>query len=137
MTITMEKFIKRRKAKRKRNKTPALKQCPQRRGIVVRIGEMTPRKPNSAKRKIAVVRLTSGKRPFIFIPGIGHNLGKFSWVLVRGGRVPDLPGVKYKAIRNKEDLERAAGRYKGRSKYGVIRTVGLLQPRRRVFYYGN
>ena len=105
--------------KRKRNKTPALKGCPQKRGVCAKIIFRTPKKPNSALRKVAKVRLASRRRVEAYIPGIGHNLQEYSTVLMRGGRVKDLPGVKYHLVRNKYDFKPVHNRKSSRSKYGV------------------
>jgi len=103
----------------KKTKSPALKGCPQRRGVCTRVYTTTPKKPNSAIRKVVRVRLTSGFEITASIPGIGHNLQEHSSVLIRGGRVKDLPGVRYKIIRGKLDTSGVKGRAKSRSKYGV------------------
>ena len=103
----------------KKTKSPALKACPQRRGVCTRVYTTTPKKPNSAIRKVVRVRLTSGFEITASIPGIGHNLQEHSSVLVRGGRVKDLPGVRYKIIRGTLDSSGVKGREKSRSKYGV------------------
>jgi small subunit ribosomal protein S12 len=108
----------RKKIKHKSN-TPALQQCPQRRGVCVRVYTTTPKKPNSALRKIARVRLTNGIEVTSYIPGIGHNLQEHSVVLVRGGRVKDLPGVRYHVIRGTLDALGVNDRKQGRSKYGT------------------
>nr|YP_010411646.1 ribosomal protein S12 [Tephrocactus geometricus]URP30790.1 ribosomal protein S12 [Tephrocactus geometricus] len=100
-------------------KTPALRGCPQRRGICTRVYTITPKKPNSALRKVARVRLTSGFEITAYIPGVGHNLQEHSAVLVRGGRVKDLPGVRYHIVRGPLDAVGVKGRQQGRSKYGV------------------
>ncbi len=105
--------------KRKRSKSPALKGCPQRRGVCLQVRTMTPKKPNSALRKIARVRLTTGVEVTAYIPGEGHNLQEHSIVLVRGGRVKDLPGVRYHIIRGTLDTAGVANRKKSRSKYGA------------------
>nr|YP_009522505.1 ribosomal protein S12 [Dumortiera hirsuta]YP_009642772.1 ribosomal protein S12 [Reboulia hemisphaerica]YP_009659386.1 ribosomal protein S12 [Riccia fluitans]QYB18294.1 ribosomal protein S12 [Sphaerocarpos texanus]AXQ02591.1 ribosomal protein S12 [Dumortiera hirsuta]QCP68411.1 ribosomal protein S12 [Reboulia hemisphaerica]QCR64566.1 ribosomal protein S12 [Riccia fluitans]QYB18381.1 ribosomal protein S12 [Riccia fluitans] len=102
-----------------RTKSPALKRCPQRRGVCTRVYTTTPKKPNSALRKVARVRLTSGFEITAYIPGIGHNLQEHSVVLVRGGRVKDLPGVRYHIIRGTLDAVGVKDRQQGRSKYGV------------------
>jgi small subunit ribosomal protein S12 len=99
--------------------TPALKRCPQKRGVCVRVYTSTPKKPNSALRKVARVRLTNGIEVTAYIPGEGHNLQEHSIVLIRGGRVKDLPGVRYHIIRGTLDTAGVADRKKGRSKYGV------------------
>nr|YP_009252203.1 ribosomal protein S12 [Monsonia marlothii]ACH47327.1 ribosomal protein S12 [Monsonia vanderietiae]AMX23381.1 ribosomal protein S12 [Monsonia marlothii] len=101
------------------SKTPALRGCPQRRGICTRVYTIHPKKPNSAFRKVARVRLTSRVEITAFIPGIDHNLQEHSVVLVRGGRVKDLPGVKYRIVRGTLDTVGVKGRQQGRSKYGV------------------
>lgn len=108
----------RKKIKHKSN-TPALQQCPQKRGVCVRVYTTTPKKPNSALRKIARVRLTNGIEVTSYIPGIGHNLQEHSVVLVRGGRVKDLPGVRYHVIRGTLDALGVNDRKQGRSKYGT------------------
>lgn len=105
----------------KRNKVPALLACPQRRGVCTRVTTVTPKKPNSALRKIARVRLTSGFEVNCYIPGEGHNLQEHSVVLIRGGRVKDLPGVRYHIIRGALDTQGVKDRRRGRSKYGVKR----------------
>ena len=105
--------------KRVKRRTPALKGAPQRRGVCVRVYTATPKKPNSALRKVARVRLTSGTEVTAYIPGIGHNLQEHSIVLVRGGRVRDLPGVRYKIIRAALDASGVRDRKQARSKYGA------------------
>nr|YP_009414721.1 ribosomal protein S12 [Platycodon grandiflorus]YP_009414722.1 ribosomal protein S12 [Platycodon grandiflorus]ARR27777.1 ribosomal protein S12 [Platycodon grandiflorus]ARR27786.1 ribosomal protein S12 [Platycodon grandiflorus]UBK12125.1 ribosomal protein S12 [Platycodon grandiflorus]UBK12126.1 ribosomal protein S12 [Platycodon grandiflorus]UXO94412.1 ribosomal protein S12 [Platycodon grandiflorus] len=100
-------------------KTPALKRCPQRRGTCTRLYTINPKKPNSALRKVARVRLTSGFEVTAYIPGIGHSLQEHSVVLVRGGRVKDLPGVRYHIVRGTLDADKVKNRQQGRSKYGV------------------
>jgi small subunit ribosomal protein S12 len=110
----------RQKLKKKR-KTPALQQCPQRKGVCLQVKTMTPKKPNSALRKIARVRLSNGREITAYIPGEGHNLQEHSIVLVRGGRVRDLPGVRYHIIRGTQDAMGVQGRKQGRSKYGAKR----------------
>ena len=102
-------------------KSPALKACPQRRGVCVRVYTVTPKKPNSALRKVARVRLTNGMEVGAYIPGEGHNLQEHSVVLVRGGRVKDLPGYRYKVIRAALDTGGVADRKQARSKYGAKR----------------
>jgi small subunit ribosomal protein S12 len=99
--------------------TPALKGAPQRRGVCTRVYTTTPKKPNSALRKVARVRLTTGMEVTAYIPGIGHNLQEHSVVLVKGGRVKDLPGVRYKVVRAALDTAGVSDRRQGRSKYGV------------------
>ena len=101
--------------------SPALKQCPQKRGVCVRVYTHTPKKPNSALRKVARVRLTNGIEVTTYIPGIGHNLQEHSLVLVRGGRVKDLPGVRYHIVRGALDSAGVQNRAQGRSKYGAKR----------------
>ena len=108
-----------RTAKTEKTKSPALKNCPQRRGVCIRVYTMTPKKPNSALRKIARVRLTNGIEVTAYIPGEGHSLQEHSIVLVRGGRVKDLPGVRYHIIRGALDSTGVDGRNHGRSKYGT------------------
>jgi small subunit ribosomal protein S12 len=103
----------------KKTKSLALDKCPQKRGVCLRVYTTTPKKPNSALRKVAKVRLTNGYEVIGYIPGIGHNLDEHSIVLVRGGRVKDLPGVRYHIIRGTLDASGVANRKQGRSKYGV------------------
>lgn len=110
---------KERKKVVKKTKSPALLECPQRRGVCTRVYTTTPKKPNSAIRKVAKVRLTSKFEVISYIPGIGHNLQEHSIVLVRGGRVKDLPGVKYHIIRGALDTAGVAKRLVSRSKYGA------------------
>ena len=110
-----------RKAVVKRKKTPALQACPQRRGVCTAVRTMTPKKPNSALRKIARVRLTNGMEGTCYIPGIGHNLQEHSAVLIRGGRVKDLPGVRYHIVRGALDTAGVANRKQSRSLYGAKR----------------
>ncbi|MEK7238835.1 MAG: 30S ribosomal protein S12 [Nitrospirota bacterium] len=104
-----------------RTKSPALKMCPQKRGVCTRVYTTTPKKPNSALRKVARVRLTNGIEVTSYIPGVGHNLQEHSIVLVRGGRVKDLPGVRYHIVRGALDTLGVADRRCGRSKYGAKR----------------
>nr|YP_010020667.1 30S ribosomal protein S12 [Ulva rigida]QHD45046.1 30S ribosomal protein S12 [Ulva pertusa]QOK35586.1 30S ribosomal protein S12 [Ulva rigida]QWL15210.1 30S ribosomal protein S12 [Ulva rigida]BBO58649.1 30S ribosomal protein S12 [Ulva australis] len=104
-----------------KTKSPALKSCPQRRGVCTRVYTTTPKKPNSALRKVARVRLTTGFEVTAYIPGIGHNLQEHSVVLVRGGRVKDLPGVRYHIVRGTFDTAGVKGRLNSRSKFGVKR----------------
>ncbi|OEU50474.1 MAG: 30S ribosomal protein S12 [Desulfobacterales bacterium C00003060] len=108
-----------RKRVRKKSNTPALKQCPQRRGVCTRVYTTTPKKPNSALRKVARVRLTNGIEVTTYIPGVGHNLQEHSVVLVRGGRVKDLPGVRYHIVRGTLDSVGVQDRKQGRSRYGA------------------
>ena len=110
-----------RRTKRDKTNVPALQACPQRRGVCTRVYTTTPKKPNSALRKVARVRLTNGIEVTAYIPGDGHNLQEHSIVLVRGGRVKDLPGVRYHVVRGAADASGVDGRRKGRSKYGVKR----------------
>ena len=112
---------KRRKKMTNRTNTPALQSCPQKRGVCVRVYTTTPKKPNSALRKVARVRLTNGIEVTSYIPGIGHNLQEHSVVLIRGGRVKDLPGVRYHIIRGTLDTLGVNDRRQGRSKYGANR----------------
>ena len=105
----------------KRNKVPALKSCPQKRGVCLRVYTTTPKKPNSALRKVARVKLTNGQEVTAYIPGEGHNLQEHSVVLIRGGRVKDLPGVRYHIIRGTLDTQGLVKRRQRRSKYGAKR----------------
>ena len=119
---TIQQLIRtQRKKQERRTKSPALKSCPQRRGVCTRVYTTTPKKPNSAIRKVARVRLTSGFEVTAYIPGIGHNLQEHSVVLIRGGRVKDLPGVRYHIIRGTLDSAGVKNRLQGRSKYGAKR----------------
>jgi small subunit ribosomal protein S12 len=106
---------------RMKTKSPALKACPQKRGVCVRVYTTTPKKPNSALRKVARVRLMTGMEVTAYIPGVGHNLQEHSIVMIRGGRVKDLPGVRYHIIRGTLDSMGVADRRRGRSKYGSKR----------------
>ena len=110
-----------RQAMRRKTNSPALKSCPQRRGVCVRVYTTTPKKPNSALRKVARVRLTNGMEVTTYIPGEGHNLQEHSVVLIRGGRVKDLPGVRYHIVRGSLDTAGVSNRRQGRSKYGAKR----------------
>jgi small subunit ribosomal protein S12 len=110
-----------RKSKKVKSKVPALDSCPQKRGVCTRVYTTTPKKPNSALRKVARVRLTNGSEVTAYIPGEGHNLQEHSVVLIRGGRVKDLPGVRYHIIRGSLDTAGVSGRRRGRSKYGEKR----------------
>lgn len=110
-----------RKKQKIRTTVPALQQCPQKRGVCIRVYTTTPKKPNSALRKVARVRLTNGIEVTSYIPGEGHNLQEHSVVLIRGGRVKDLPGVRYHIVRGKLDTQGVNGRNQSRSKYGTKR----------------
>jgi small subunit ribosomal protein S12 len=119
-TINQLVRLGREKAKR-RTASPALEGCPQKRGVCIRVYTTTPKKPNSALRKVARVRLTNGNEITVYIPGEGHNLQEHSVVLVRGGRVKDLPGVRYHIIRGALDTAGVKERHRSRSKYGTKR----------------
>jgi len=110
-----------RQSLKSRTKSPALDSCPQKRGVCVRVYTSTPKKPNSALRKVARVRLTNGIEVTTYIPGVGHNLQEHSIVMIRGGRVKDLPGVRYHVIRGTLDAVGVEGRRQSRSKYGAKR----------------
>lgn len=110
-----------RKSIKAKSKSPALKRCPARRGVCLQVKTQTPKKPNSALRKVARVRLTTGIEVTAYIPGVGHNLQEHSIVMVRGGRVKDLPGVRYHIIRGTLDTAGVADRKRSRSKYGAKR----------------
>jgi len=119
---TINQLIRKpRASKFQRTKSPALESCPQKRGVCTRVYTTTPKKPNSALRKVARVRLTNGFEVTIYIPGEGHNLQEHSVVVVRGGRVPDLPGVRYHTVRGVLDSHGVSDRKQGRSKYGTKR----------------
>nr|WP_108870169.1 30S ribosomal protein S12 [Tessaracoccus timonensis] len=117
---TIQQLVRKgRKDKIKTSDAPALKNSPQRRGVCTRVYTTTPKKPNSALRKVARVRLSSGIEVTAYIPGVGHNLQEHSMVLVRGGRVRDLPGVRYKIVRGALDTQGVKGRKQARSRYGA------------------
>lgn len=117
---TINQLIRKpRKKQTRKTKSPALKQCPQRRGVCTRVYTTTPKKPNSALRKVARVRLTNGIEATAYIPGVGHNLQEHSVVLIRGGRVKDLPGVRYHIVRGALDTAGVQNRLQSRSKYGA------------------
>jgi len=119
---TINQLVRKGRAPKKyKSKAPALEGCPQKRGVCVRVFTTTPKKPNSALRKVARVRLTNNIEVTAYIPGIGHNLQEHSIVLIRGGRVKDLPGVRYHIIRGTLDAEGVQNRFQGRSKYGAKR----------------
>jgi small subunit ribosomal protein S12 len=119
---TINQLIRKERVQQKNDtKSPALKGCPQRRGVCTRVYTTTPKKPNSALRKVAKVRLSNGYEVISYIPGIGHNLQEHSVVLIRGGRVKDLPGVRYHIVRGVLDLQGVNGRLRSRSKYGAKR----------------
>lgn len=119
---TISQLIRKGRMKiRKRTASPALQSCPQKRGVCVRVYTTTPKKPNSALRKVARVRLTNGIEVTTYIPGVGHNLQEHSVVLIRGGRVKDLPGVRYHVVRGTLDASGVQDRRQGRSKYGAKR----------------
>ena len=119
---TIQQLVRKGRTKiQDKSKAPALDACPQRRGVCVRVYTTTPKKPNSAMRKVARVRLTNGKEVNAYIPGEGHNVQEHSIVLIRGGRVKDLPGVRYHLVRGTLDAAGVNGRLQGRSKYGAKR----------------
>ena len=119
---TINQLIRKgRERQKRRTASPALQSCPQRRGVCVRVYTTTPKKPNSALRKVARVRLTNGIEVTTYIPGVGHNLQEHSVVLIRGGRVKDLPGVRYHVVRGTLDASGVQDRRRGRSKYGAKR----------------
>ena len=119
---TIQQLIRSERIKiKKKTKSPALKSCPQRKGVCTRVYTTTPKKPNSALRKVARVRLTSGFEVTAYIPGIGHNIQEHSVVLVRAGRVKDLPGIKFKIVRGVYDFNGHPDRKNARSKYGTKR----------------
>src|SRR5437763_2112576 len=122
---TINQLVRRGREKvRTKSASPALKQCPQKRGVCTRVYTTTPKKPNSALRKVARVRLTNQMEVTSYIPGEGHNLQEHSVVLIRGGRVKDLPGVRYHIIRGTLDTTGVANRRQGRSKYGAKKSGG-------------
>ncbi len=121
MPTIIQLIRKNRILKKKKGKSPALSGCPQRRGVCIQVRTMTPKKPNSALRKIARIRLTNGQEVTAYIPGEGHNLQEHSIALVRGGRVKDLPGVRYHIVRGTLDCQGVQNRKRSRSKYGAKR----------------
>lgn len=122
---TLQQLIRKgRKSKRKKTTAPALENCPQKRGVCTRVYTTTPKKPNSALRKVARVRLTNGYEVTAYIPGEGHNLQEHSIVLIRGGRVKDLPGVRYHIVRGTLDTAGVDDRKQGRSHYGTKKPKG-------------
>jgi small subunit ribosomal protein S12 len=119
---TIQQLIRQGRApRRQKTKSPDMQQCPQKRGVCIRVSTMTPKKPNSALRKVARVRLSNAREVWAYIPGEGHNLQEHSVVLIRGGRVKDLPGVRYHIIRGTLDTLGVDGRNQGRSRYGTKR----------------
>ena len=117
---TINQLIRKpRQPKEKRNKVPALEECPFKRGVCIRVYTTSPKKPNSALRKLARIRLTNKMEVIAYIPGVGHNLQEHSVVMIRGGRVKDLPGVRYHIVRGTFDTQGVKDRKQGRSKYGV------------------
>ena len=119
---TIQQLVRQgRASKRRKSKSPDLDQSPQRRGVFTRVCTQTPKKPNSALRKVARVRLTNGNEVWAYIPGVGHNLQEHSVVLVRGGRVKDLPGVRYHVVRGALDTQGVTDRRQSRSRYGAKR----------------
>ncbi len=117
---TINQLVRKERTKiKQKTKSPALQGCPQKRGVCVRVTTFTPKKPNSAMRKVARVRLTNGIEATTYIPGVGHNIQEHSVVLIRGGRVKDLPGVRYHVVRGTLDTQGVQGRKQGRSKYGA------------------
>jgi len=119
MPTIVQLIRKPRVLKKKKGKSPALRSCPQKRGVCIQVKTMTPKKPNSALRKIARVRLTNSEEVTAYIPGEGHNLQEHSITLVRGGRVKDLPGVRYHIVRGTLDCQGVQNRKRSRSKYGA------------------
>lgn len=123
---TINQLIRKgRTSKSKKTSSPALQCCPQKRAVCTRVYTTTPKKPNSAMRKVAKVRLTNGFEVIAYIPGEGHNLSEHSQVLVRGGRVKDLPGVRYHIVRGTMDAKGVDGRQRSRSKYGAKKTKSV------------
>ena len=117
---TIQQLVRKgRETKPEKSKTPAMQACPQKRGVCIRVYTTTPKKPNSALRKVARVRLTNGREVTSYIPGVGHNLQEHSIVMIRGGRVKDLPGVRYHIIRGTLDASGVNDRKQSRSKYGM------------------
>ncbi len=126
---TINQLIRKGRSKREfKTASPALESCPQRRGVCTRVYTTTPKKPNSALRKVCRVRLTNGYEVTSYIPGVGHNLQEHSIVLIRGGRVKDLPGCRYHTVRGTLDTQGVANRKQSRSKYGTKRGAGAAAP---------
>lgn len=122
--MTINQLIRNtRKIKVHKKKSLLLDRCPQKKGVCLKVTTMTPRKPNSAQRKIARIKLSNSNKITVHIPGEGHNLQQHSTVLIRGGIVKDLPGIKFRAVRGKYDLQGVKGRKKARSKYGVKKNI--------------
>ena len=121
--------------KTRKIRKPALAGSPQKKGICLKVYVVPPKKPNSARRAVARVRLSNHMKPIVYIPGEKHNLSQYSWVLIRGGRVKDLPGIRYKVIRNKYDAQPVAVRSQSRSKYGVRRRAVNVVSRKRIHHY--
>ena len=119
LTINQLSLQKSRKPKFFKKKTPALQQCPQKKGVCIKIFIRSPKKPNSACRKVAKIKLSTGKKVEAYIPGEGHTLQQYSVILIKGGRTPDLPGIKYRLIRGKYDFKGVKNRKTSRSLYGV------------------
>ena len=119
LTINQLSLKNSRKKKLFKKKTPALQNCPQKKGVCIKIFIRSPKKPNSACRKVAKIKLSTGKKVEAYIPGEGHNLQQYSVILIRGGRTPDLPGIKYRLIRGKYDFKGVKNRKTSRSIYGV------------------
>ena len=119
LTINQLSLKKSRKKKKFKKKTTSMKSCPQKKGVCIKIFIRSPKKPNSACRKVAKVKLSTGKKVDAYIPGEGHNLQQYSVILIRGGRTPDLPGIKYRLIRGKYDFKGVKNRKTSRSCYGV------------------
>jgi small subunit ribosomal protein S12 len=133
---TLAQILKKKRLfKKPKNKRADLNKCPQKKATCLKVFQMTPRKPNSALRKVAWVLLSNGHRVNVYIPGIGHTLQKHSVVLIRGGRVKDLPGLKYTIIRGKFDLKRIAVRRQARSKYGAKKVYHKVDHRYRKLNY--
>jgi small subunit ribosomal protein S12 len=135
MTTLTQLVRKGRKPRKYKNKRPDLVACPQKKGTCLKVFQMTPRKPNSALRKVSRVLLSNYHRVNAYIPGMGHSLQKHSVVLVRGGRVKDLPGMKYTIIRGKFDLKRLELRRQGRSRYGAKKIYTRVDHRYRKYKY--
>nr|AYR06611.1 ribosomal protein S12 [Renouxia sp.] len=126
MTTIRQLLKEPRKIKTTKSKTTALKKCPQRKGVCIKVYTISPKKPNSAERKIAKIRLSNNKYIIGYIPGEGHNLQEHSVVLIRGGRAKDLPGVRYHLVRGVFDLHAVYGRKKARSKYGKKKEAPIV-----------
>jgi len=126
--MTFSQIFKTRNTKKKKCLKLALEACPQRLGCVIKVEIRSPKKPHSARRKTMRLRLTNGKKPFCYIPGIGHSVQRFNWILMRGGRRRDIPGMKYTGIRGVKNFSKPENRHTARSKYGLKKIEIINRP---------